>query len=179
MRSTPSYWIPLALAGALHAAACAPAGSFQEGAVSDRGGFLDPEQRLAGDAEADYCGAEVLRFRYDDLAETLRVADARVLLGCCGQRGISIARADSMIELTERDDPDPPAGRCDATCAFDFAISVPGVPPGPVVVRLLRDVTDSQGGPSLVWQGELDPLRAAGAVLLEDTPAPACRDTAR
>jgi hypothetical protein len=175
MRPASSFWPQLALLGVLHAAACAPAGSFQEGAVSDRGGFPDPEQRLADSHESDYCAAEILRFRYHEAAETLHIADARLLLGCCGQRAISVARVDSMIELTERDDPDPTAGRCDPSCAFDFAVSIPAVPSDHVVIRLLRDISDSQGGPSLIWQGQLDLSQPVAPVVLDDTPAsPAC-----
>ncbi|MCC6558487.1 MAG: hypothetical protein IT372_36580 [Polyangiaceae bacterium] len=167
-------WTSLALAGALVASGCEPAGAALEESISDRGGFLDPELRLAPDPDGHYCASEVLRARYDETFETLRIADARVMLGCCGQRSLTVQRVDSLIEITERDDPD--GGRCDTVCAFDFAVTVLAVPPLPHVVRLLRDVTDAQGGPELIWRGELHADAGGLAVHLDPTPAPGCRD---
>jgi hypothetical protein len=166
----------LALAAAPMTAGCVPPGSYQEeDSISDRGGFLDPEQRLAPAPDSDYCAAEVLRWRYDELLGTLRITDARLLLGCCGQRTLTVERVDSLLEITERDVPE--GGRCDSACVFDFAVTLPGIPPGPHVVRLLRDVTDAQGGPNLVWQGEIHLPGQGGALVLNETPAPGCRDT--
>jgi hypothetical protein len=174
MKSMKACWIAFALCGAPLVAGCAPAGPIQEDSISEGGGFLDPEQRLASEPEPDYCAAEVLRFRYDDLTETLRLADGRLLLSCCGQRSVTVQRVDSLLEVTERDDPD--GGRCDPVCAYDFTVAVPGVPTGHLAVRLLRDVTDAQGGPTLVWRGELDLPGDPGSVVLDDLPAPGCRD---
>jgi hypothetical protein len=176
MKSSKSHPMTLAAAWLLLAGACMPAGGMQEELISERGGFPEPEARLAPEAEGDYCAAELMRWRYDEATETLRIADARVLLGCCGQRSTRVQRVDSLLELTEIDEAEPSAGRCDGTCAFDIAVSVPTVKPGVLVLRLLRDVTDAQGGPSLVWQGALDLSLGAGTILLEDTPAPGCRE---
>jgi hypothetical protein len=176
MKPIRSHGTTLAAAWMLLAGACVPPAGVQEELISERGGFPEPEMRLAPEAEGDYCAAEVMRWRYDEAAETLRFADARVLLGCCGQRRALIERVDSLIELTEVDEAEPGAGRCEGVCAFDIAVSAPAVPPGPLVLRLLRDVTDAQGGPVLVWQGELDLSQGAGAVTLDDTPAAGCRE---
>jgi hypothetical protein len=166
----------LAAAWLLFAGACVPAGGMQEELISERGGFPEPEARLAPEAERDYCAAEVMRWRYEDAAETLRIADARVLLGCCGQRSTRVQRVDSLLELTEIDEAEPGASRCDGTCAFDIAVVVPAVKPGVLVLRLLRDITDLQGGPALVWQGVLDLSLGAGTILLDDAPVPGCRE---
>ena len=181
MELMKAWWMSLAIGAALMAAGCEPGGVALEEGVSDRGGFLDPELRLAPDPEGDYCAAEVLRARYDDAFETLRIADARVMLGCCGQRTLTVERVDNLIEITERDDPD--GGRCEPLCAFDFAVVVPAVAPTPHVIRLLRDVTDAQGGPELIWHGEmhaqLDARGGGTAFTLDPTPAPGCHDTAQ
>jgi hypothetical protein len=175
MKPSKIHAMALVAAGLL-GAACDPQGAISEEVVSDRGGFADPEQRLAEGAERDYCAAEVLRWRYEEATGTLRIADARVLLGCCGRRGASVERVDGMIELTEVDAPDAD-GRCEAACSYDVAVSVVTGSRAPVVLRVLRDITDAQGGPSLVWQGVLDPGQGAGAVVLSDTPAdPSCQD---
>lgn len=164
------------VAAGLLGAACDPPGAIPDEVVSDRGGFVDPAMRLADGVEGDYCAAEVLRWRYEEATGTLRIADARVILGCCGRRGASVERVDSMIELTEVDAPEAD-GRCEGACAYDVAVSVPKGSRDPVVLRVLRDVTDAQGGPSLVWQGVLDPGQGAGSVVLSDTPAdPSCQD---
>lgn len=167
------------VAAGLLGAACDPPGAIPDEVVSDRGGFVDPGLRLADGAEGDYCAAEVLRWRYEEATGTLRIADARVLLGCSGRRGASVERVDSMIELTEIDAPDADGSlrSSEGTCAYDVAVSVPTGSRHPVVLRVLRDVTDAQGGPSLVWQGVLDPAQGAGSVVLVDTPAdPSCQD---
>lgn len=175
MKPTTARWMALALAAAPMMAGCVPPDSSQENSISERGGFLDPEQRLAPDPDPAYCAAEVLRWRYDELLGTLRLAHARLLLGCCGRRVLTVERADSLLEITERDVPQ--GGRCDPVCAFDFATTLLGVPPGPHVVRILRDVTDAQGGPTLVWQGEIHLPGPGASLVLNDTPAPGCRDT--
>lgn len=150
---------------------CIEPESAQEGLVSEAGGFSEPEQRLVIDGEESYCGAEVLRWRYDRALGTLQIADSRLLLNCCGQRAMRVHRIDSLYEITERDEPDAADPRCDSVCAFDFAVSIPEVAPGKAFVRLLRDITDIQGSATLVWQGELDLSQAAGEVVLDPTAA--------
>lgn len=169
--------LALAALGLLAAAGCVPPGGSQDDSISERGGFPDPEMRLAPDAEEDYCAAEILRWRFDEASETLRIGDARVLLGCCGQRSARVERVDSLVELTQVDEPEVSAARCDGRCAYDVAVSVPAVQEGPIFLRVLRDVTDAQGGPTLVWQGEIDLEQQSGQVVLDSSHAGAsCRD---
>ncbi|HSO00148.1 MAG TPA: hypothetical protein VLS89_17770 [Candidatus Nanopelagicales bacterium] len=179
MHSNENLAMILATASLLLGAACEPAGVIRQDAVSERGGFADAALRLADDDEGDYCAAELLRWRYDEASESLRIADARVLLGCCGQRAALVERVDGLIELTEIDAPDP-SGRCGGACAYDVAVTVPGVKPGHVVLKLLRDVTDAQGGPELVWQGTLDLARGSGSTVLPGHPdRHGCREAGR
>lgn len=159
-------WTTLASA-ALLLGGCGSGTSIQEENISDPGGFLEAERRLADPAEEDYCSAELLRWRHDPAAGSLKLADARLMLNCCGVRDLRVERIDSVYEVTEQDAPDARDGRCDAVCAFDFTVTIPGVPAETVYVKLLRDVTDAQGGPALVWQGELDLSRGAGSVALD------------
>ncbi|AKT43504.1 hypothetical protein [Chondromyces crocatus] len=166
----------VAASGLLAGVGCDPPGAIPEEILSERGGFAEPAQRLVSGQEPDYCSAEILRWQHDPATETLRVADARVMLGCCGRRGARVERVDSLVELTEVDAPEE-SGRCDTTCAYDVAVAVPSVPPGPVVLRVLRDITDAQGGPVLVWQGTLPLEDRTGSVILSDEPAGrGCRD---
>ncbi|EYF08769.1 hypothetical protein [Chondromyces apiculatus] len=158
--------------------ACSEMSGVQEEILSERGGFTEPEVRLAGADEGDYCAAEVLRLRYDGAFDTLRVADARALMNCCGQRSLRVERAGGPIggsvEITVRDEPDPALGRCEPGCAYDAAVGVIAAPMGPVMVRVLRDVTDVQGGPKLLWQGEYDPATTGPlSVVLDEQPAAA------
>ncbi|WP_234023382.1 hypothetical protein [Sorangium cellulosum] len=152
--------------------ACLEAEPAQTGSVSEAGGFVEPERRLALDGEESYCGAEVLRWRYDRASASLKIADSRLLLNCCGQRAMHVERIDSIYEITERDEPDATSRRCDSVCAFDFAVAIPEVSPGKVYVRLLRDVVDAQGSAELIWQGEIDVRKSAGEIVLDATVAP-------
>ncbi len=178
MRSSNEFHgLALAALGSLLAAACVPPGGSQEESISERGGFTDPEMRLAPEAEGDYCAAEILRWRYDESTETLRVADGRVLLGCYGQRSVRVERLDGVVELTQVDEPEGPSTRSEGRCAYDVAVTVPLVAQESLFLRVLRDVTDSQGGPTLVWQGSIDLGRPAGAIVLDAHHAgPTCRD---
>jgi len=178
MKSSKKFHgLALAALGALLAAGCMPPGGNQEETISERGGFSDPEMRLAPEAEGDYCAAEILRWRYDETTETLRVADGRVLLGCCGQRSVRVERVDGIVELTQVDEPEGAAARCEGRCAYDVAVAVPLVAQESLFLRVLRDVTDSQGGPTLVWQGTIDLGRSAGSIVLDANHAGAtCRD---
>lgn len=171
-------WTAIAISGALCASGCGSSAAAHDEWISEQGGFLDPERRLVAGEDAGYCSAEVLRWRYDASAEALQLSDARLMLDCCGQRALWVERVDTVIEITERDAPDHVHGRCEQQCAFDFSVGVQGVPQGNVYVKLLRDVVDQQGSPSLVWSGALDLGlgESAGAVVLDDTPAGAsCR----
>lgn len=168
-----------ALLGGVGLTGCAGMGPVQEEIISERGGFSEPEVRLAGEDEGDYCAAEVLRVRHDPESDLLRIADGRVLLGCCGRRSLRAERIGGpeggAIEIVERDEPDPAGGRCEASCAYDFAVGVLASPRAPVSVRLLREIADAAGGPALVWEGEIDPAAGARAIVIDDAPAaPGC-----
>lgn len=173
MKSTTARCLALAIAAAPLTGGCAPDGVYQEARISDVGGFIDPTRRLEPPGGLPYCAEEVLRWRYDEAEEVLRIADARVPLACCGERALTVERVDSLIEITERDRPRP--GRCDTSCVFDFAVTLPAMVPGPQIVRLLRDVSDAQGGPVLIWQGELHLHgQTGGSITLDSKPAPDC-----
>lgn len=169
-------WTAIAICGALFAGGCGSPPAAHDGWISEQGGFLDPARRLAAGEDGGYCGAEVLRWRYDESAEALQLSDARLMLDCCGKRAIWVERVDTVLEITERDEPDRAHGRCEQQCAFDFTVGVRDVPRADVYVKLLRDVVDRQGSPVLVWSGALDLGEPAGAVVLDETPAGAsCR----
>jgi hypothetical protein len=169
----------IATTGVLLIGGCSSATAVHEESISGRGGFQDPERRLAQAVDEDYCGAEVLRWRYDPPSATLKLSDARLLLSCCGQRAMSVERFDRIYEITERDEPDGVLGRCEDRCTFDFSVGVQEVPQGEVYVRLLRDVVDEQGSASVVWSGSLDLTRGAGAVVLDAVAsAPTCQERA-
>ncbi|HTN88375.1 MAG TPA: hypothetical protein VL242_32060 [Sorangium sp.] len=152
--------------------ACLETEPAQVGVVSEAGGFVDPERRLAIEGDESYCSSEVLRWRYDRSSGALTLADSRLLLNCCGQRAMHVDRIDSIYEITERDEPDAANPRCDSVCTFDFTVAIPEVSPGKVYVRLLRDVVDAQGSAELIWQGEIDVRRSVGEVVLDRAAAP-------
>jgi hypothetical protein len=164
------FWVMLATVGAL-GGGCDQVESGQEGSISEPGGFVDPERRLAAAGEESYCSSEVLRWRYDEASASLKVADSRLLLNCCGQRGMRVERIDSMYEITEKDEPDSVDRRCDSVCAFDFTIAIPEVTGAKAYLRLLRDVTDVQGSAELVWQGEIDLTQLAGEISIDNGAA--------
>ena len=154
-------------------------GAVQEELLSERGGFAEPELRLAEGGEGDYCAAEVLRVRHDPATDLLRVADARVLLDCCGRRSVRAERSGGpsggAVNITLHDEPQPGVGRCEPGCAYDLAVGVLSAPTAPLTVRLIRDITDAPGGPTLIWQGEVDPAAGLRRTVLDETPAaPGC-----
>ncbi|WP_437600658.1 hypothetical protein [Sorangium sp. So ce590] len=161
--------------------ACLETEPAQVGIVSEAGGFVEPERRLAVEGEESYCGAEVLRWRYDRSSGSLTVADSRLLLNCCGQRVMHVDRIDSIYEITQRDEPDAANPRCDSVCAFDFAVAIPEVAPRKIYVRLLRDVVDAQGSAELIWQGEIDVRKLSGEVVIDHVAAPgeACSESSQ
>ncbi|EYF02240.1 Hypothetical protein CAP_7312 [Chondromyces apiculatus DSM 436] len=124
------------------------------------------------------CGAEVVSWSYDAERQVLSLSDGSVQLNCCGQRSIQVERVDNVIEVTERDRPDE-GGRCASSCTFDLSTSVAQVGSGEVFVKLLRDVTDENGSPVLVWQGNLDLTKTAGHVAMEEAAPGPCEVAAR
>jgi len=178
MKSLRTYATAAVLGGAAGLLGCAGMGTVQEEIISERGGFSEPEFRLADDSEVDYCAAEVLRIRHDPETDLLRIADGRALLDCCGRRSLRVERVGGpeggVIEVVERDEPDA-GGRCEPRCAFDFAAGVLASPRAPITVRVLREVTDSGRGPVLLWEGEVDPAAGARSIVLDKAPAaPGC-----
>ena len=121
------------------------------------------------------CTPEVLRWAYDEAARVLRLDDGRVRLNCCGHRTTSVERVDgSLLEVTQRDEPDA-GGRCATECAYDLSVAVADVYAEETFVKLLRDVTDEGGSPSLLWQGTLDLSRGAGEIALDADRCAAAR----
>ncbi|WP_437590839.1 hypothetical protein [Sorangium sp. So ce1000] len=163
-------WTAIAIVWAFCAGGCSSVATVQDARISEQGGFRNPELRLAAAEDGGYCSAEVLRWQYDEPAAMLRLADARLMLDCCGKRAIHVERIDSLYEVTERDAPDGAGDRCMEQCAFDLAVGVHDVPRGEIYVKLLRDVVDQQGGPAVIWSGSLDLGVSAGAVVLDETP---------
>lgn len=164
-------WPAVATTGFLLISGCSSGAVLHEEAISERGGFQDPQRRLAPLETAEeeaYCSAEVLRWRYDEPTATLKLANARVMLNCCGQRVTSVERVDSAYEITERDEPDSVDGRCEEQCVYDVSVGVQEVPRAEAYVRLLRDVVDQQGSPAVIWHGTLDLARGAGSIVLDD-----------
>ena len=172
-------WLAVATTGFLLITGCSSGISVHDEAISERGGFQDPQLRLVPltSPDEDYCSAEVLRWRYDEQTAVLRLADARVRLNCCGQRAASVERVDSVYEITERDEPDGVNGRCEDQCMYDVAVGVQAVPRAQAYVRLLRDVVDQQGSPAVLWNGPLDLARGSGTIVVDDETASAdCQD---
>lgn len=121
------------------------------------------------------CASEVLRWEYDEAARILRLEDGRVRLNCCGHRTTTVERVDgNLLEVTQRDEPDA-GGRCATECAYDLSLAVADVRAEETFVRLLRDVTDEGGSPSLLWQGTLDLSRRAGEIALDADRCAAAR----
>ncbi|MCC6551868.1 MAG: hypothetical protein IT372_02450 [Polyangiaceae bacterium] len=122
--------------------------------------------RLDARSDRAACAPEVLRWQYDEATRVLRLDDGRVRLNCCGQRTMTVERVDSMLEVTQRDEPDA-GGRCATECAFDLTVSVPNVAARDTYVKLLRDVTDEGGSPTLQWEGHIDLSRPSGEITLD------------
>ncbi|WP_156338576.1 hypothetical protein [Chondromyces crocatus] len=135
-------------------------------------------QEVPAAAVAEACGQEMVSWAYDAERQVLALSDGSVQLNCCGQRSMQVERVDNVIEITERDRPDE-GGRCASSCTFDLGTSVTQVAPGSVFVKLLRDVTDENGSPVLVWQGSLDLAQGTGQVAMEDAAPGPCQVAAR
>jgi hypothetical protein len=146
--------------------------------LSECGGLTD-EQRAPAIFEdfqnqpADYCDAEVLYWTYDAETETLQLLDSRIILNCCGEHDITVTReTDSSLLVTEIDNGD--AGRCRCTCAFDYQVSVERVWNQPLLVRMVRDISDEDGLIE-VWQGTLSLDFGGGSVIIDGTPVEGCQ----
>lgn len=136
--------------------------------VSACGGFESEGSPLLGNP-VDYCAAEVLHWAYDEAADQLKLADARVLLNCCGEHAMTVAEADGVYVFTETDDPEFGDARCGCMCVFDFAIEVTGITTGVIPIRINREVSDWPEGSGLVLEAELDLTQGSGTIVIDDT----------
>jgi hypothetical protein len=172
-RQLPSLLLTISLLFALSCAFDTAADSIplvQHASLSGCGGFAadldDPEE-----APAAYCQAERLDWTYDPASETLALIDRRVLLNCCGDRRIGASLSNGVLTVTETDSPEVRDVRCGCMCTFDFSLTVVGVPDEPVMMELVRDITDDGEGPALIWRDELNPGFGSDSVVIDSTDA--------
>jgi len=140
----------------------------QQYSISDCGGFAKAGSPLLV-PEADYCAAEVLHWAYDAQTQTLKLADARALLNCCGDHSFTVEEQNGVYVFTETDAPEGGWGRCSCMCVFDFVIEVQGIPAGTTTIRIDRDVTDWPEGSGLVFEGDLDLTQGSGSITIDET----------
>ena len=142
----------------------------QQDAVSDCGGYKTDGSPLF-DYTGDYCAANVLHWQYDSATETLGLSDERILLNCCGDHSMKIEDKDGVYVITETDAPESFAGgaRCACMCVFDYTLEAVGVLEDLIQIKIIRDVTDSQDGPQVVFEGQLDLTEGAGHVVIDET----------
>lgn len=147
-----------------------PSGALtQQAAISDCGGFFNPQQKTPMGDPATYCDAEMLYWAYDGSTQTLSVANNRINLNCCGLHSMEASLVDGVYVLTETDAPEFGDARCSCMCVFDYTIDVQGIPLGTIPLRIERNVTDSQEGVQVVWQGTLDLATGDGSAILDST----------
>jgi hypothetical protein len=137
--------------------------------ISLCGGFEGHTKAISYDPTT-YCDAEVMYWEYDGDTGLLSLMDARILLNCCGQHSIRVDRTISGLTVTEID-ASMGGYRCLCTCVFDFGVDILDVPSGILSLRIMRDVTDSQKAPEVVWEGTLDLAACSGSIVIDNTPA--------
>lgn len=144
--------------------------------ISECGGF-EPRSGSGDSGDYDtpppYCDAEVLYWSYDAARQELSFNNSRVELNCCGDHGVIVTEQGGTITVTEIDEPEGGAGRCNCMCVFDFAAIAAPVALGSVEVELVRHVTDG-GQPNVVWQGTLDLAEGSGFEVVDTTPSYFC-----
>jgi hypothetical protein len=144
-----------------------PVTGFQEEVqVSDCGGFVALMRSPLGD-RATYCDAEVLNWAYDIAAGRLNLANNRVLLNCCGDHDLTVTYEGGTFLVTEIDARG--LGRCRCTCVYDYTVSFTGTAGWEVPLRLVRDVTDDDADPIVVWEGTLDLTQGSGRIVIDTT----------
>jgi hypothetical protein len=149
---------------------CVDGTYIQEDKVSDCGGFeASGESLFDGLEKMEYCDAEVLHWRYDETTQSLKLADARALLNCCGDHSMTVEEIDGVYVFTETDTPEGGWGRCLCMCVYDFVIKVDDIPPGTISIRIERVVTDWPEATGLVYEGELDLSLGTGSEIIDDT----------
>ena len=143
----------------------------QKDEVSGCGGFAANQSPLLADPPA-YCSAEVLHWTYDPATEKLSFNNTRVFLNCCGTHTMELSylAKESTYLLTETDAPDSTGYRCGCMCVFDYTMTVEGIPNEPMQLRLVRNVTDDQQGPQIIYEGRLDLSAGAGWVVTDENP---------
>lgn len=168
-------WIGAAATG------CSPLD--QQFKVSVCGGFSQQEQSLTVDP-ATYCDAEVLHWRHDAATGKLTLSNTRVTLNCCGEHSMTVDQDGETYVATERDAPEeigPLPGmtaRCDCMCVYDFEVAVGDVPAGVIALKLVRDVTDAEGGKATVWQGQIDLGAGQGEIVIDASASDWCQTEA-
>lgn len=145
--------------------------------VSECGGFA-ATAKSDGAPPLAYCDAETLTFTHDAATGTLELQNDRILLNCCGDRGITATLEDGVYVLRETDAPEGGSGRCNCMCVFDFKVSVQGVPAEAIKVQLERTITDDNASAgAIIWTGSLDLTQKSGSVVVDATDvAPWCQN---
>jgi hypothetical protein len=150
----------------------------QESTVSVCGGF-DPKvveyPEDSGD-QLGYCDAEVLEWQYEAETQTLVLVNTRIELNCCGNHGSTIAKQGDVYVVTQVDAPEGMGGRCDCMCVFDYELMAEGIEGDAIDIQVMRDVTDSQAGPQLVFEGTIDLTQGVGEAILDAEPSDWCYD---
>ena len=152
---------------------CDTKGSSSEGPtyqVSECGGF-DANKKSSESYGGDYCAAGVLDWTYDATAGTLALSDNRVLLNCCGDHSVKVAKKGAGYVITEIDAPEQGGGRCLCMCVFDFAVKIKQVKAGLIPIELVRDVTDDNAPPKTIFKGTLDLSKGTGAEVVDKQDA--------
>lgn len=137
----------------------------QSYSVSECGGFAVNQRSSAG-YSGNYCDAERLDWTFDASSATLKLTDKRVLLNCCGDHSVTVAKQGAGYLITEIDAPEQQGGRCLCMCVFDFAVTIKQVQAGLVPIEIRRDTTDDSAAPKTVFKGTLDLSKSAGSELI-------------
>jgi hypothetical protein len=140
----------------------------QEDSVSECGGFESNGGSIFADPP-EYCVAEVLHWMYEADTQLLKLADARVLLNCCGDHSMTMEVQAGVYVFTEWDAPEGGWGRCGCMCVFDYTIQVTGIPQEVINVRINRDVSDWPEETGMVWEGQLNLTEGSGFVVIDET----------
>ena len=148
---------------------CTVTPSDQEDRISGCGGFESGGGTIFN-PPADYCAAEVLHWLYEPETQTLKVADARILLNCCGDHSMSMHQDGEVYVFTERDAPEGGWGRCACMCVYDYTITVRGIPEETIAIRIDRDVTDDQDPLATVFETRVDLTLGSGFAIIDDEP---------
>ncbi len=125
-------------------------------------------------AVGDYCDAEMFYWEYDSAAQSLSLANERILLNCCGEHSMTVVEEDGVYVVTERDAPEFSDARCGCMCVFDFSVDVQGIPLGTIPIRVVRNVTDNEDGPEVVLEESIDLGEGSGAFVIDPIPTDWC-----